>query len=95
MRVQAIPARLRTKAGGKWLRGNTITLLENGEAFFPALLEAIDAAQQEILLQTYIFATDATGLRVIDALTNAKGVDFSTLVNDLFRKDIELIEMTQ
>ncbi|MCL1824801.1 MAG: hypothetical protein FWG26_02485 [Betaproteobacteria bacterium] len=29
------------------------------------------------------------------ALANAKGVDFSTLVNDLLRKDIELIEMTQ
>lgn len=27
------------------------------------------------------------------ALANAKGVDFSTLVNDLLRKDIELIEM--
>ncbi len=29
------------------------------------------------------------------ALANAKGVDFSTLVNDLLKKDIELIEMTQ
>jgi len=27
------------------------------------------------------------------ALANAKGVDFSALVNDLLRKDIELIEM--
>ncbi len=29
------------------------------------------------------------------ALANAKGVDFSALVNDLLRKDIELIEMTR
>ena len=28
-------------------------------------------------------------------LANAKGVDFSTLVNDLLRKDIELIEMAR
>lgn len=28
-------------------------------------------------------------------LANAKGVDFSTLVNALLRKDIELIEMAQ
>ena len=29
------------------------------------------------------------------ALANAKGVDFSTLVNELLRKDIELIEMAR
>lgn len=29
------------------------------------------------------------------ALANAKGVDFSVLVNDLLRKDIEQIEMTR
>ena len=29
------------------------------------------------------------------ALANAKGVDFSVLVNDLLKKDIELIEMTR
>ena len=28
-------------------------------------------------------------------LANAKGMDFSTLVNDLLRKDIELIEMAR
>ncbi|MFO1432444.1 MAG: hypothetical protein U1F76_20275 [Candidatus Competibacteraceae bacterium] len=28
-------------------------------------------------------------------LANAKGVDFSTLVNNLLRKDIELIEMVR
>lgn len=29
----------------------------------------------------------------LTAMANAKGVDFSTLVNDLLKKDIELIEM--
>jgi hypothetical protein len=29
------------------------------------------------------------------ALAEAKGVDFSVLVNDLLKKDIELIEMAQ
>jgi len=29
------------------------------------------------------------------ALANAKGVDLSELINDLLRKDIELIEMAQ
>ena len=32
---------------------------------------------------------------VQNRLTNAKGVDFSTLVNAMLRKDIELIEMAQ
>ncbi|MDR2207562.1 MAG: cardiolipin synthase ClsB [Azoarcus sp.] len=83
MRVQAIPAWLRTRANSEWLQGNAITLLENGEAFFPALLEAIGAAQQEILLQTYIFAADATGRRVADALAQAaaRGVSVRVLVD--------------
>ncbi len=29
------------------------------------------------------------------ALANAKGVDFSVLINDLLKKDIELIEMAR
>jgi cardiolipin synthase len=85
MRVTAIPARLLAwaKASGKWLQGNTITLLENGEAFFSALLEAIDGAQQEVMLQTYIFAADATGRRVADALARAaaRGVSVRVLVD--------------
>lgn len=31
----------------------------------------------------------------LTALANAKGVELSTLVNDLLRKDIELIEMAR
>lgn len=31
----------------------------------------------------------------LSRLANAKGVDFSTLVNNMLRKDIELIEMAK
>ncbi|MDD5058261.1 MAG: hypothetical protein PHQ60_10335 [Sideroxydans sp.] len=31
----------------------------------------------------------------LTALANAKGIEFSVLVNDLLRKDIELIEMAR
>ena len=41
--------------------GHHITLLQNGTEFFPALLQAIDAAQHEVHLETYIFEPDATG----------------------------------
>ena len=47
------------------------TLLHSGADYFPALLAAIDAAQQSIVLETYIFADDATGHSVRDALLAA------------------------
>ena len=41
--------------------GNRLQLLRNGEAYFPALIAAIDRARHEVHLETYIFADDATG----------------------------------
>jgi phosphatidylserine/phosphatidylglycerophosphate/cardiolipin synthase-like enzyme len=37
---------------------NQITLLQNGEAYFPALEAALDRAMHEIYLETYIFEDD-------------------------------------
>ncbi len=54
-----------------WLRGNTLTLLENGSAFFPALQAAIDGATTEIFLESYIFANDETGRLISAALIRA------------------------
>lgn len=56
-----------------WIGGNSISLLENGGDFFPALERAIDAAAQEIFLETYIFEPDSTGRRIADALARAAG----------------------
>lgn len=53
--------------------GNRLALLENGGAYFPALLAAFDAAQSEINLETYIFADDETGRQVAAALVRAAG----------------------
>ncbi|HEX8611396.1 MAG TPA: cardiolipin synthase ClsB [Telluria sp.] len=50
---------------------NDITLLETGLEFFPALIAQIDAAQYDIYFETYIFADDATGRSVADALCRA------------------------
>ncbi|MFC5472844.1 phospholipase D-like domain-containing protein [Paraherbaspirillum soli] len=50
---------------------NHVTLLSGGAAFFPALIAAIDSAQVEIYLETYIFAEDETALQVQHALTKA------------------------
>jgi cardiolipin synthase len=54
-----------------YVANNDVTLLESGTAFFPALLAAIDAAQHEILFETYIFATDDTAVAVQAALMRA------------------------
>ena len=51
--------------------GNRIRLLTGGSEFFPALLEAIDAAREEVYLETYIYHDDDTGRRVSDALVAA------------------------
>ncbi|MDR2925817.1 MAG: cardiolipin synthase ClsB [Azoarcus sp.] len=83
MPAKKVSERRKAKAEKGWHQGNMIALLENGEDFFPALLNDIDAAQQEILLQTYIFAADTTGRRVADALARAakRGVTVQVLVD--------------
>jgi len=62
---------------------NDIALLESGTAFFPALIEALDAARYEVLFETYIFAEDDTGRAVRDALMRAaqRGVKVRVLVD--------------
>lgn len=50
---------------------NHIALLQNGAEFFPALIAAIDAARDEVYLETYIFAADETALQVKEALKRA------------------------
>jgi cardiolipin synthase len=66
-----------------FLPGNRIELLNNGAAFFPALLADIAAAQTEIHLETYIFANDSTGRQVAAALAHAarRGVAVHVLVD--------------
>ena len=55
----------------RYVAGNSITLLKNGTDFFPALETAIDEAQTEIHLETYIFADDSAGRRIAAALCRA------------------------
>lgn len=50
---------------------DSLTLLQNGMEFFPALCADIDAAQHSVHLETYIFAADETGRLVSQALQRA------------------------
>lgn len=55
----------------KPVAGNRVTLLRNGTEFVPALLAAIDSASSDVRLETYIFADDAAGRAVGEALKRA------------------------
>ena len=54
-----------------FIAGNAVQLLEMGSAYFPALLAAIDLAEVEIYLESYIFADDDTGRAVGASLARA------------------------
>ncbi len=54
--------------GAPFVPGNKIDVLVNGDRFYPAMLEAIGAAQHSINIVAYIFWDDAIGNRFADAL---------------------------
>jgi cardiolipin synthase len=62
---------------------NDVVLLESGIALFPAMLAAIDAAELDVYFETYIFADDAVGREVVDALLRAaaRGVKVRVVVD--------------
>ena len=49
------------------LRGGTAELLQNGDRFYPAMLEAIRGAKDTVNFEVYIFDSDETGRSFIDA----------------------------
>jgi cardiolipin synthase A/B len=70
--------------------GNQVTLLQNGEAYFPAIEAAFDRASYDIYLETYIYKNDATGQRIADALRRAvlRGVKVYVLIDGFGSKDL-------
>lgn len=76
--------------------GNRVELLINGEAFFPRLIERIERAQQEILVETYILGDDPVGCAIKDALIRAvnRGVWVCLTVDSLgsYRLSSDYIE---
>jgi cardiolipin synthase len=64
-----------------WISGNHVQLLENGDAYFPAVFEAIAAAEREVLIETFILFEDRVGRdlqqRLIDATSRGVEVDLT------------------
>jgi cardiolipin synthase len=67
----------------RWRSGNRVRLLENGEAYFPAVFEAIRAAQREVVIETFIVFEDKVGLALQAELLAAarRGVEVDVLVD--------------
>ena len=73
----------------KLVPGNDIVLLEGGGSFFPALVGAIDGATVEVRLENYIYADDAAGESVGQALMRAarRGVGVYVLLDAFGSRD--------
>jgi len=56
-----------------WVPGNRITLLENGEGFYPRVFDTIGDAEHEVLLETFIVFDDKVGRALQRALLRAAG----------------------
>ncbi len=63
--------------------GNAVAPLLNGDAVFPTMIGAIDAASQSVVLSTYIFDRDRAGWMFADALAGAirRGVEVRVLID--------------
>ncbi|MDB5947418.1 MAG: ybhO, partial [Ramlibacter sp.] len=75
---------------GKWIAGNDIRLLENGEEFFPRVFSCIANAKREVVLETFILFEDKVGLQLHAALVAAarRGVQVDVTVDGFGSPDL-------
>lgn len=64
---------------------NTVQPLINGDQAYPAMMESIAAAENSIVLSSYIFAYDKVGKQFVDVLSQAqkRGVDVKVLLDGI------------
>ncbi len=79
-----------------WADVQRVELLENGEQFYPAVIEAIGNARRELIIETFILFEDKVGQQLHAALVDAarRGVEVHLMVDgygspDLSRHFIE------
>lgn len=80
--IAAAAASVRDRAGALH-GGHQLVLLEGGKVFFPALVEAMDAARSVVHLETYIFEFSGAALSVAEALERAavRGVQVRLVID--------------
>jgi cardiolipin synthase len=81
-----------SRTTARWHAGNHFTLLENGEAFFPAVFEAIAQARREVILETFILFEDKVGLALHQVLVDAarRGVQVDVLLDGFGSPDLSV-----
>ena len=55
----------------RWREGNRVTLLEDGEDYFPRVFAAIEQARHEVLLESFILFEDKVGWKLREVLIDA------------------------
>jgi len=67
-----------------WRSGNYFELLVDGRRFYPRMLEAVEWARRQVLLEIYLFESGAVATRFIDAFVRAagRGVSVKLLLDD-------------
>jgi len=67
----------------RWSDGNDFVLLENGEEFFPRVFERINAAREEVVIETFILFEDKVGLALHEVLVTAarRGVQIDLTID--------------
>ncbi len=88
------------KGDRKFKPANTITLLKDGDQFFPQLIRRIRQAKYEIFIETFILAEDRTGNALKKALLSAvkRGVWVSVTADSygtFFLKDEYIYELSE
>ena len=70
--------------------GNRITLLVNGDEYYPAVFKAIDNAQQKVILETFIWFEDNVGKQLHSVLLRAaqRGVKIEVLLDGYGSPDL-------
>jgi cardiolipin synthase len=64
-------------------RGGEVSLLQNGDQFYPAMLDAIRGARDNVTFEVYIFESDEIGRQFMDAFIERarQGVEVRVLVD--------------
>ncbi|AVO40671.1 cardiolipin synthase ClsB [Simplicispira suum] len=82
--------RTRAPRSSRWVEGNDFELLENGEDFFPRVFAAIESAEREVWLETFILFDDKVGRALHAALLGAaqRGASVHVLVDGFGSPDL-------
>ena len=70
-------------AGVPFVDGNSVVLLNNGDRFYPVMLEAIEKSERSITIEAYIYWAGEIGLKFANALAAAaqRGVRVKILLD--------------